>query len=206
MKQTVGEPMRNAHKPPVEIRLSPVSYVVLGMVGLRGPSTPYELKRAAGRSLDYFWPFPHAQLYSEPARLTAAGLLREHREDSGRRRKTYSLTKAGERALRDWLGTPPGQVFEMRDMAVLQLFFSDFMRTEDLIALARAQTRLYRERLSEYQAIAERNAKIPNRARRMASLDLGQRMARAVLAFWIDIADNPPPGPDPTAAKQRKNR
>lgn len=189
--------------PRAAIRLNPVSYVVLGLVGLRGPSTPYQLKRAASRSLDYFWPFPHAQLYSEPVRLVAAGLLREDREDSGRRRKTYSLTKAGERALQAWLRQPPGEVFEMRDMATLQLFFSDFMRTEDLVSLARAQVGLYRARLADYRAIAERNAGLPNRARRMASLDLGQRMARAVLAFWSDVAENPPPAPGEPRRRKR---
>ena len=50
-------------------RLSITSYVVLGMIGLRGPSTPYDLKRGIGHSVGYFWPFPHAQLYAEPERL-----------------------------------------------------------------------------------------------------------------------------------------
>ena len=50
------------------IRLGPTSYLVLGMVAVRGPSTPYELKRAVARSVGYFWPFPHAQFYAEPAR------------------------------------------------------------------------------------------------------------------------------------------
>jgi DNA-binding PadR family transcriptional regulator len=176
------------------IRLNPVSYVVIGLVGLRGPSTPYELKRAASRSLDYFWPFPHAQLYSEPVRLAQAGLLKEKREAAGRRRKTYSLTPAGRKALQAWLSVPPQDVFEMRDMAVLQLFFSDFMPTDDLVALAESQVALYRRRLAEYREIAQRNSGRTERARRVASLELGERMARAVLGFWSDIAADPPRG------------
>ena len=57
------------------MRLSTTSYLVLGMIALRGPSTPYDLKRAVSRSVGYFWHFPHAQLYSEPDRLADAGLL-----------------------------------------------------------------------------------------------------------------------------------
>ena len=83
------------------MRLSPVSYTVLGLIGLRGPSTPYELKSAAARSIAYFWPFPHSQLYSEPIRLAAAGLLKEVREIGGRNRKVYSLTDEGRLALTD---------------------------------------------------------------------------------------------------------
>jgi PadR family transcriptional regulator AphA len=186
--------------------MSPISYVVLGMVGLRGPSTPYELKRAASRSLDFFWPFPHAQLYNEPVRLVAAGLLEENREEGGRRRKTYSLTKAGEKELQAWLRNPPGQVFEMRDMAVLQLFFSDFMSAKDLKALARAQVALYHARLAEYRDIAEHNAQRPSRPRRMASLDLGVRMARAVLEFWTDILKDPPPRQAQHSKVQKRKR
>ena len=183
-------------KPPISkarsnIRLSPVSYVVLGLLGLRGPSTPYELKRASSRSLDYFWPFPHAQLYDEPARLVEAGLLSRKQEQNGRRRITYSLTKRGETALRDWLKRPPGDVFEMRDMAVLQLFFSDFMTEEDLVSLAASQVALYQARLAEYREIAAHNAARAGE-RRMASLELGERLARAVLGFWTDIAADPP--------------
>mgnify|MGYP001027913657 CR=1 FL=1 len=53
-------------------RLSITSYVVLGLIAMRGPSTSYDLKRAINHSVGFFWPFPHAQLYSEPKRLSQA--------------------------------------------------------------------------------------------------------------------------------------
>lgn len=56
-------------------RLTVTSFLVLGLIALRGPSTSYDLKRASGHSIGYFWPFPHAQLYSEPRKLADAGLL-----------------------------------------------------------------------------------------------------------------------------------
>jgi len=65
------------------VRLSPVSYVVLGIIGLRGPSTPYQLKQAIERSVRYFWPFPHSQLYGEPERLSREGLLDQEVEGGG---------------------------------------------------------------------------------------------------------------------------
>ena len=106
-------------------RLSTTSYVALGMIGLRGPSTPYDLKRGIGRSVGYFWPFPHAQLYAEPERLERMGLLAVQPEDSGRRRKTYSLTESGRNALREWLAAPTNEHFQMRDIAELKLFFNE---------------------------------------------------------------------------------
>ena len=174
------------------LRLSPVSYLVLGLIGLRGASTPYQLKRAASRTINYFWPFPHSQLYGEPERLAAAGFLSEEREEAGRRRKLYSLTPLGKQALEDWLATPPGAIFEMRDMAVLQLFFGEFTSRETIVRLAEDQVRLYRERLAVYQTIADQYHAAPMSQRRMAPLDLGIRMAQACIGFWSDIARQPP--------------
>jgi PadR family transcriptional regulator, regulatory protein AphA len=174
------------------LRLSPVSYLVLGLIGLRGASTPYQLKRAASRSINYFWPFAHSQLYGEPGRLAAAGLLSEEREEAGRRRKLYSLTPLGKQALENWLATPPGAIFEMRDMAVLQLFFGEFTSEETIVRLAEDQVRLYRERLAVYRTIADQYHTAPMSQRRMAPLELGIRMAQACIDFWSDIARHPP--------------
>ena len=82
-----------------DIRLGPVSYLVLGITALRGPSTPYDLKRFVQLSIGHFWPFPHTQLYAEPARLAEAGLLDETREQDGRRRRHYTITDAGRERL-----------------------------------------------------------------------------------------------------------
>ncbi|HMK11556.1 MAG TPA: helix-turn-helix transcriptional regulator, partial [Acidimicrobiales bacterium] len=84
----------------VEISLNPVSYVVLGFAAQHSPVTSYDLKQMVAGSVGYFWPFPHSQLYAEPARLVAAGLLDEDVEATGRRRRLYRITPAGRSALR----------------------------------------------------------------------------------------------------------
>ena len=103
--------------------LTPTSYIVLGLLAFAGEATPYELKAGHAGSVGSFWSVPHSQLYAEPERLAAAGLVSVRREDGGRRRKHYALTDAGREALRDWLadaGTPPA---EFREPALLKLFF-----------------------------------------------------------------------------------
>ena len=77
------------------IRLTPTSYIVLGLIERGGESTPYQLKRLVAAGLGNFWSLQHAQLYSEPERLAKAGLLDEDVETTGRRRKTYRITAAG---------------------------------------------------------------------------------------------------------------
>jgi DNA-binding PadR family transcriptional regulator len=176
------------------VRLSSTSYVVLGLIGLRGPSTPYELKRAVERSgIADFWPFPHSQLYDEPARLATAGLLEEEREQAGRRRRLYRLTEAGQAALKKWVQEPEGGGFQVRDPASLKLFFSELgANTDDIIATARLQEAFHAERLARYEAMEAHYADRPERAHRLAPLHLGVHLTRAAIEFWRSIIEQPP--------------
>ncbi|MGD0934598.1 MAG: PadR family transcriptional regulator [Streptosporangiaceae bacterium] len=172
-------------------RLSITSYVVLGMIGLRGPSTPYDLKRGIGRSVGYFWPFPHAQLYAEPERLERMNLLAVESEDGGRRRKVYTLTGEGRRVLREWLASPTNVHFQMRDVAELKLFFSELGDPADVARLARQQIEQHKRRIAEYERMQDRFGEIPAVAKRMVTLRLGLEMEHAALRFWRSLADDP---------------
>src|SRR3712207_4480950 len=104
--------------------LTPVSYVVLGLVARDGPSTPYALKVAVGRGIAQFWQFPHSQIYAETERLARLGLLAEERELTGRRRRSYRLTDEGRAALAAWLAEPTDEPPQLRSLGLLKLFFS----------------------------------------------------------------------------------
>lgn len=173
-------------------RLSPTSYVVLGLIALRGPSTPYDLKRAVSRSVGYFWTFPHSQLYAEPARLADLGLLKSAQERGGRNRRMYTITAAGRTALRAWLREPSGDPFELRDVAELQLFFGELGTTQDTRELARAQVALHKRRLAEFESIGEQAASRAGFEHRMAPLRLGVLLERATLRFWEGVLERPP--------------
>jgi PadR family transcriptional regulator, regulatory protein AphA len=175
-----------------EVRAGPVSYVVLGIVALRGPSTSYDLKRFVQLSVGHFWPFPHTQLYAEPARLAEAGLLEETREETGRRRRYYSITDEGRALLTEWLGEPATSPMEYRDLGLLKLFFSELTGTEEVQALAAEQADAQRRQLAEYEGLLARFSHRPEFERRLLSLKLGTRMARAALEFWEELATEPP--------------
>jgi DNA-binding PadR family transcriptional regulator len=162
------------------------------MVALRGPTTPYELKRAVARSVGYFWRFPHTQLYDEPGRLAKSGLLREEQEKGGRRRRTYTISSAGLEALRAWLSEPTSEHFQLRDIAELKLFFSELIEVDRIEALAHEQVRIHEERLALYEATQQRYRDRPALANRMIPLDLGLAFERVALAFWKQIANSPP--------------
>ena len=111
-------------------RLTPTSYLVLGLLAREGPSTPYDLERHVEATLGHFWSFPHTQLYSEPARLAKQGLVSEQRETEGRRRRVFTITPTGASALVAWLQQPSDAPTELRDPGLLQLFFADQASSE----------------------------------------------------------------------------
>ena len=181
--------------------LTPTSYLVLGLVAWREPVTPYELKALVAGSVGHFWSFPHTQLYTEPARLAAAGLLREEREEGGRRRRRFSITEPGREALEAWLRVPSTEPAELRDLGLLQLFFSGLVGAEEVAALAAEQQRTHREQLAVYEQIeervaAERAARGPSEAAgeselarrcRSPTLRMGFMYERASVAFWEEV-------------------
>lgn len=170
-----------------ETVLSPTSYVVLGLLASLGPSTPYDLKQAVASTLGKLWSFPHSQLYVEPRRLAAAGLVAERREQKGRRRRTYSLTPKGKRALLRWLKDPDIGGHEVRDPALLKLFFSDLVGATDVRALARFQEELHQKQAQEYERlIDESRGDLPFRAETMR---MGLVFERAAARFWRAISE-----------------
>lgn len=165
-----------------EIRLTPTSYIVLGLLDEAGEATPYDLKQAVGFSLGDFWSLPHAQLYAEPERLAAAGLLSERRERGGRRRKHYKLTAAGRRALKEWLAEPTGKLAELRDPGLLKLFFG-----ADPEALAAVQLPAHRRKLESYeQLVAQIEGHVPPGM--VLALRAGIDHERQYVRFWSELA------------------
>jgi DNA-binding PadR family transcriptional regulator len=165
------------------MRLTPTSYIVLGLLEMAGESTPYALKQRVARSVGYFWSLQHAQLYTEPARLAEGGYVTEKREDTGRRRKLYSITATGRRALEEWRTQSTSELAELREPAVLKLFFG-----ADPKALAAVQIPANRARLAEYEAIRDAMpADVPPGPRQ--ALEMGIRFERAAIAFWEEFAE-----------------
>lgn len=165
-------------------RLSTTSYVVLGMVALRGPSTSYDLKRAVGHSVGYFWPFAHAQLYSEPKRLVDLGLLEVSVQREGRRKQTFSITERGRAEVRRWLAESTTDQMQVRDVAELKLFFGELAQPEDVLTLAKEQIVQHEDRISVYEGMRQRFGDREDVADRMVPLRLGLELERAALGFW----------------------
>jgi DNA-binding PadR family transcriptional regulator len=170
-----------------DIRLTNVSFIVLGLLSWAQRVTPYDLKQMAA-SLTDLWSVQHTQLYGEPARLAKAGYLTEEQEATGRRRKTYELTKKGRQALEEWKAAPTDTFTELRDPGLLKLYFG-----ADPSAVAADQLQLHRRKLAEYEAMAAQAPTDAPAGPRLA-LQAGLGHEREWVGFWETVSQRKPPG------------
>lgn len=158
-------------------RLTNTSYVVLGLIEVCEPATPYDLKRFAEISVFNFWTVPHTQLYSESARLASAGLLDEEREETGRRRRIYRLTKQGREALERWRSESSFEPLEFRDPGLIKVFFG-----ADPAEIAPAQLEGHERKLREYE---ELHSSVPDMPAGMRlALEAGIGHQREFVRYW----------------------
>jgi DNA-binding PadR family transcriptional regulator len=171
-----------------DIRLTPPSYIVLGLLAQADDVTPYDLKAMVAGGVGNLWSLQHTQLYGETERLAKAGYLTETREDGGRRRKLYSITQAGQDALAAWLGADPGdELPEVRDVGLLKVFFG-----ADPSSFAAKQAAAHRVKLSEYEALEQALAgavlEDAGLAGPLTALRAGLGHEREWVRYWSELA------------------
>jgi PadR family transcriptional regulator, regulatory protein AphA len=166
------------------LRLTPTSYIVLGLLEWAGEATPYDLKRSVEERVGNFWSVPHSQLYREPGRLAGAGYLSERRERGGRRRRLFALTDRGREALAAWRDEPDDTMPELRDLGLLKTFFGAEPARIGPVRLAAHERKLaeYRELLAVAEASGD--AMPPGPAR---TLRAGIGHEEVWVRYWSEL-------------------
>ena len=183
---TSSEPAGNgadghAHAP----ALTPTGRVILGMLA-QGEQTGYDIKQAVDSSTRFFWAASYGQIYPELRRLEQSGLVRGRPEPSGERARTiYELTDAGGAALHDWLASDDEPLYELRDEAMLKLFFSDSAPEHRLNAIRAMRDRGHRK-VAALQAVRQRFPEMGAGPR--LTLELGIEMTQRRIE-WCDAAE-----------------
>lgn len=115
--------------------LTTTSFALLGLLSARSTGwSAYELAQQMSRSLHYVWPRAERNLYDEVKLLADRGFARTRQEPVGRRPRTvYSITPAGRRALRTWLGQPSAPL-ALESEALVRVFFGEQGDLADLLA------------------------------------------------------------------------
>lgn len=116
------------------MELSATGRVILGLVATQ-PRSGYDIKAMVDKSTRFFWAASYGQIYPELKRLAERGLVEGTDESQGERPRTvYSITESGREALSSWLASDE-QVHELRDEALLKLFFSGHASHAELVAV-----------------------------------------------------------------------
>jgi PadR family transcriptional regulator, regulatory protein AphA len=170
------------------MELGKTSYVILGMLRA-GAKSGYEIKAKADVSTRFFWAISYGQIYPELKRLEKAGLIAgEADESTERRRRSYTLTAAGEQALHDWLVDDDDLVFELRHEGVLRLFFADALSPDErreLLHAIRAKHRRIKRELERIRPVAEQRATDGGDRFPLLTLETGI----AYQDFFVDLYD-----------------
>lgn len=166
--------------------------VLLGLLTIE-PMTGYELRQSVEQTVGHFWRESYGQIYPALRALRDDGLV-EVLEDAGgpRGRKVYAITEAGRDALHDWLAEPPVPSVPRNEL-LLKLFFGRHGPPGALRSMLRqARDRALAEigALGEVRAQLERQeADAPDLSWWLLTVDLGERVAQARLAWARDALD-----------------
>jgi DNA-binding PadR family transcriptional regulator len=169
--------------------LTPLSYVVLALVG-RGGAGPHDLVRMARGGQRLYYAGAASKIYEQPKRLERLGYLRsEKRPGKTRARTHYTLTEKGLAAVREWLGQP-SSFPRIQSEVVARVLASDLAEDERVVA---ESLRALRLEIAELLAgIDEDERRAPSIAHRQRQLKLVRSLGRRLLVAhldWIDEVD-----------------
>jgi PadR family transcriptional regulator, regulatory protein AphA len=169
-------------------RLTPFSYAVLALIG-EGGAGPHDLASMMRRGSIY-WAAAESQWYGEPKRLEGLGYLRsEKRPGKTTARTHYLLTRAGRKALREWLARP-SSLPRFQNEAVVRVLAGDIAADDRALLGSLDAMRADIARARANLDLAE--AALPELPHRERYLRLVHRYGRALLDVherWLDEAE-----------------
>jgi PadR family transcriptional regulator, regulatory protein AphA len=129
--------------------LNNTARVLLGMIA-EGHATGYSIKAEIERSTRLYWGASVGGIYPELRRLTKAGLVSVSDDPrGGTQRHSYTLTTAGDEALREWLTDTSEPVLEMRSEPLLRLRFAGVLDPEQRLGVVQQMRKSYESRVEE---------------------------------------------------------
>lgn len=168
------------------------AYVLLGLLAIESTQSGYDLKKTIEGSVGFFWGESYGQLYPTLKQLTAEGLVSSTtpKSTAGRKRQLYSITAAGQKALKEWLALPY-RMAPLRDEFLLKLFFGHTAGIESTISQVK-EFQIKTRELVQYlemigQVSKQRQSERPELIYWLLTLEYGLAQQRATLT-WSENA------------------
>ncbi len=147
-----------------------IKYAVLGLLSWR-PFSGYELRKFFSESVALYWSGNSNQVYPTLVQLHKDGLVESEVRQHGNYppSKVYSLTPAGETALREWVTADPS-VPQMRSTFLTQLAWADMLTDDEMASLLDRYGREVEMKLLMQRELIRRGLSGPARTPREARL------------------------------------
>jgi PadR family transcriptional regulator AphA len=161
-----------------------IKHAILGFLSWRS-LTGYDLKKLFADSEFFYWSGNSNQIYRTLVQLHKEGLVTREveQQESYPDRKVYTITEAGQAALRAWAGSAP-ELPELRHAFLVQLAWADPLCPEELDALLKTYEDKVCVQLLICQEQERRREIDPARTEREAHL------WRAVAGNWIGFYEH----------------
>lgn len=144
------------------------------------PSAGLELAKRFDRSIGYFWPATHQQIYRELAKLEEAGFVQAKLVSGARGgKKEYQVLPAGREELEHW-ATASQPTMLPRDELLVRLRAAAVVNATTLVEELEALAMRHRQKLTLYHQIEARDFSSSNQSRE-------QKLRHLVLKTGIDF-------------------
>ncbi|WP_030238203.1 PadR family transcriptional regulator [Streptomyces sp. NRRL S-350] len=154
---------------------------------LEKPSSGLELTRRFDKSIGFFWPATHQQIYRELSRLEASGHIRALQPDGPVRgqKKEYEVLPEGRAELARWTaeGAAPRAV---REPLLLRLRSAAVVGADGLPAELERHLALHRAQLADYLEIERRDFPAENAGGENRLQHAVLRAGIGLETFWVD--------------------
>lgn len=146
-------------------------FAILGILANSPGSSGYDLQSIMRASTDFFWKETYSSIYPVLDALRKEGLIVElEASSSGRKRKTYKITKDGLKVLERWL-MEDVELEQARNELLLKVFLGDLNSLDSNIEHIKTYKKQIRVRMST----------LANAKKRLVKEYLGH----AGLVFWL---------------------
>jgi DNA-binding PadR family transcriptional regulator len=157
---------------------------------LEHPCSGSELAGRFDRSIGYFWPATHQQIYRELGRLEQAGWVESLPPESGRgRKRVYRVLPAGRAELSRWTGDSY-QPKPLRDELMVRLRAEAMIGpTPALLRDIERQRELHAQKLELYRRFEQRDFSAGDTTREQELQHLVLIAGIMLETFWTDFCD-----------------
>lgn len=149
-----------------------------------------ELAKRFDRSIGFFWPATHQQIYRELSRLETTGWVSSRAvEAAPGRRRVYEVLPAGREELSRWVSTPH-EPKAIRDDLLVKLRAEAVLDGGGLRDALRLRLERHRDKLEAYRAIELRSFDDAEPPRKQRLQHLILKAGIDVELLWIDLCEN----------------